>query len=51
MKKNKNRAIPRKQKLIVYINKAQKSFQVRPQPQKGKNERARKQKIYENESY
>ena len=30
--KNKNRAILRKQKLLVYISKAQKSFQVQPQP-------------------
>ena len=60
-----NRAILRKQKLLVYINKAQKSFQVRPQPKdspigpekdqndfkKAKNQRARKQKILKNESY
>ena len=64
-RKNKNRAILRKQKLLVYINKAQKSFQVRPQPKdspigpekdqndfkKAKNQRARKQKILKNESY
>ena len=63
--KNKNRVILRKQKLLVYINKAQKSFQVRPQPKdspigpekdqndfkKAKNQRARKQKILKNESY
>ena len=29
-RKNKNRAILRKQKLLVYMNKAQKSFQVPP---------------------
>ena len=60
-----NRAILRKQKLLVYIDKAQKSFQVRPQPKdspigpekdqndfkKAKNQRARKQKILKNESY
>ena len=63
--KNKDRAELRKQKLLVYINKAQKSFQVRPQPKdspigpkkaqndpkKAKNEKVGQQKILQNKSY
>ena len=64
-RKNMNRAILRKQKLLVYINKAKKSFQVRPQPKdspigpkeaqndpkKAKSQKAGKQKILQNKIY
>ena len=63
--KNKNRAILRKQNLLVYINRAQISVQVQPQPKdspigpkkaqndpkREKNQKARKQEILQNESY
>ena len=63
--KNKNRAILRKQNLLVYINKAQISFQVQPQPKnspigpkkaqndpkKAKSQKAGKQKILQNKIY
>ena len=61
--KNKTRAIPRKQKLLVYIHKAQKSFRTptpkKPDgaqksskwPPKSKNTKVRKQNILQNKSY
>ena len=55
--KNKNRAILRKQKLLVYVNKAQKSFQVEPQPKdspigpkKAQNDHKKAKKIKESEN-